>query len=384
MGLFLFLTIFSLLYSLLHAYAFIRAKQALAFGFSASFPIVIFMFIMVLCPVIVRVVESRGLEATARVMGYIGYIWMGLLFLFVCASLVMDSYRVFAYLAKAITHQDPSKIAVSAKMVFFIPLLVSALISAYGLYQASDIRTEHLVMRTSKIPGGIGKIRIVQISDVHLGLMVREARLKSILKAVKEAGPDIFVSTGDLVDGQIDNLEVLKKMLQEIQPRYGKFAVMGNHEYYAGLSRSLNFTKEAGFTILRGRGTVAADLITIAGVDDPAGEWYGLSIKVDEKEMLSRWPREKFTILLKHRPSVDKDAIGLFDLQLSGHFHKGQIFPFVLVVRALFPYVSGLHDFNSGSCLYVSRGSGTWGPPMRFLSPPEVTVIDIVSREHNP
>jgi predicted MPP superfamily phosphohydrolase len=383
MGLFLFLTIFSLLYSLLHAYAFVRAKQALAFGFPASVLVVAFMLIMVLCPAIVRLAESHGLEVAGKALAYIGYIWMGLLFLFVCASLVMDSYRLLIFLLRVITHREFSKISLSAQMVFFIGLSVSVFIAAYGLYQVFDIRTEHVTLKTTKIPEGIGKIRVVQITDVHLGLIVGEARLRTILQAVKDAKPDILVSTGDLVDGQPDNLKVLAKMLQEIQPRYGKFAVLGNHEYYAGLSRSLNFTKEAGFSMLRGTGTGVAGLVTIAGVDDPAGEWYGLSVRVDEKEMLSMYPREKFTILLKHRPSVEKEAIGLFDLQLSGHFHKGQIFPFVLVVRALYPYVSGLYDFKSGSYLYVSRGSGTWGPPIRFLSPPEVTVIDIVHEADN-
>jgi predicted MPP superfamily phosphohydrolase len=383
MGLFLFLTIFSLLYSLLHAYAFTRAKQALAFGFPANVLIVVFMLIMILCPAIVRLAESHGLEIAGKVLAYIGYVWMGLLFLFVCTSLVMDSYRLLIYFLRVIIHQELSKISLSVQMVFFISVSVSVFIAAYGLHQVFDIRTEHVTLKTTKIPEGRGKIRVVQITDVHLGLIVGEARLKRILQAVREADPDILVSTGDLVDGQPDNLRVLANMLQEIQPRYGKFAVLGNHEYYAGLSRSLNFTKEAGFTMLRGTGTAVADLITIAGVDDPAGEWYGLSIKVDEKEMLTRYPREKFTILLKHRPLVNKAAIGLFDLQLSGHFHKGQIFPFVLVVRALYPYVSGFYDFKSGSHMYVSRGSGTWGPPIRFLSPPEVTVIDIVREEHN-
>jgi predicted MPP superfamily phosphohydrolase len=383
MGLFLFLTIFSLLYSLLHAYAFTRAKQALAFGFPANVLIVVFMLIMILCPAIVRLAESHGLEIAGKVLAYIGYVWMGLLFLFVCTSLVMDSYRLLIYFLRVIIHQELSKISLSVQMVFFISVSVSVFIAAYGLHQVFDIRTEHVTLKTTKIPEGRGKIRVVQITDVHLGLIVGEARLKRILQAVREADPDILVSTGDLVDGQPDNLRVLANMLQEIQPRYGKFAVLGNHEYYAGLNRSLNFTKEAGFTMLRGTGTAVADLITIAGVDDPAGEWYGLSIKVDEKEMLTRYPREKFTILLKHRPLVNKAAIGLFDLQLSGHFHKGQIFPFVLVVRALYPYVSGFYDFKSGSHMYVSRGSGTWGPPIRFLSPPEVTVIDIVREEHN-
>jgi predicted MPP superfamily phosphohydrolase len=383
MGLFLFLTIFSLLYSLLHAYAFTRAKHALAFGFPASILIVVFMLIMVLCPAIVRVAESYGLEVAGKVLAYIGYIWMGLLFLFVCASLVMDSYRLLIYLLRIITHQELSRISLSGQMAFFISASVSVCIAAYGLHQVFDIRTEHVTLKTTRIPEGTGKIRIVQITDVHLGLIVGEARLERILQAVKEADPDILVSTGDLVDGQPDNLRVLGKMLQEIQPRYGKFAVLGNHEYYAGLSRSLNFTKEAGFTMFRGSGANVADLITIAGVDDPAGESYHLAIEVKEKELLAGYPRNRFTILLKHRPVVDKDAIGLFDLQLSGHLHKGQVFPFVFAVRIFFPYISGLYDFKSGSYLYVSRGSGTWGPPIRFLSPPEVTVIDLVREERN-
>jgi predicted MPP superfamily phosphohydrolase len=382
--LFLFLLTFSLIYSLLHGYAFIRAKQALAFGPAATVPVVIFMLIMIFCPVLVRVIENAGLEAAAKVLAYIGYTWMGMLFLFICASLAMDAYRLIIYLLKVIIHQNLSAVTLSAKMAFFIALGVSVPIAAHGLYEVFDIRTEHVAVKTPKIPKEVGKVRLVQVTDVHVGVIVREARLERILRAVKEAEPDIFVSTGDLVDGQLDNLKALTKMLQEIQPRYGKFAVLGNHEYYAGLARSLAFTTEAGFTVLRGKGVTVGDLITIAGVDDPAGRSYGLSVEVKERDLLARHPREKFTILLKHRPLVDKDAIGHFDLQLSGHFHKGQIFPFLLIVKALYPYVAGLYELNPGSALYVSRGSGTWGPPIRFLSSPEVTVIDIVSEELSP
>jgi hypothetical protein len=119
-------------------------------------------------------------------------------------------------------------------------------------------------------------------------------------------------------------------------------------------------------------------LISIAGVDDPAVISSGLAGKVAEKELLSGLPGDKFTLFLKHRYEVEKEAVGLFDLQLSGHGHKGQIFPFMLVVRLATPYIAGLYDLSLGSLLYVSRGSGTWGPPIRFLAPPEVTVIDLV------
>jgi predicted MPP superfamily phosphohydrolase len=100
---------------------------------------------------------------------------------------------------------------------------------------------------------------------------------------------------------------------------------------------------------------------------------------VSETELLSKLPREKFTILLKHRPLVDREALGLFDLQLSGHTHKGQIFPFNLVTMLYYPTHAGFLRLEGDASLYISRGSGTWGPPIRFLSPPEVTIIDLLS-----
>jgi hypothetical protein len=195
------------------------------------------------------------------------------------------------------------------------------------------------------------------------------------------ANPDILVSTGDLVDGQIDNLFKLAEILKEVNPRYGKYAITGNHEFYAGLGNALNFTEKAGFKVLRGERLTLAGLINIAGVDDPQGKAYGIYRGMPEKELLSGLPREKFTLLLKHRPLVDRSALGLFDLQLSGHVHKGQIFPFSIITGLYYPIQAGFADLLNGSRLYVSRGLGTWGPPIRFLSPPEVTVIDLVHKE---
>jgi predicted MPP superfamily phosphohydrolase len=236
-----------------------------------------------------------------------------------------------------------------------------------------------LTIRSHKVPAAYSPLKIVQISDVHLGLIVREGRLKRILKKVAAENPDVVVSTGDLVDGQVCELNGLAGLLNEIRPRYGKFAVTGNHEFYAGFDNAKCFTENAGFTLLRGESTSAAG-ITIAGVDDPAGRFYGLK-NISETELLSPLPRNKFVLLLKHRPLVDKKAVGLFDLQLSGHIHKGQIFPFTLLTALYYPLTSGRLDLPDKSVMYVSRGSGTWGPPVRFLAPPEVTAIELIREE---
>lgn len=377
----LFLFVFFLLYGGLHLYAFLKAKSAFHFGTLPGVLIGLFMAAMVVAPIIIRLSERAGHEVLARVFSYIGYTWMGVLFLFVSASLVNDLYRIVLLVVGVLIKTDTSGLALSNRVAFFITLFLSVSIAVYGFFEAKDIRTERLTIKTSKLPPGVVRLRVVQISDVHLGLIVRQERLKRILDKVKAADPDILVSTGDLVDGQINGLAGLSEPLREINPKYGKFAITGNHEFYAGLDQALEFTERAGFRILRGEGMEIPGVINIAGVDDPAGRGFGLFKGGPEKELLSHLPQKRFTLLLKHRPLWDNNSLGLFDLQLSGHVHKGQIFPFSLVTWLYYPVYAGGINLPGNSFMYVSRGSGTWGPPIRFLARPEVTVIDVVREE---
>ena len=247
------------------------------------------------------------------------------------------------------------------------------LAATYGLFEASHIHSKEIVVKTSKIPPQPGTLRIAQISDVHLGLLLRQGRLTAILDEVRRADPDIIVSTGDLVDGQKTSLNGLDELLKDIKPRYGKFAITGNHEFYAGIRHSLEFTKKAGFAVLRGEAVQAEEWLTIVGVDDPAGPGYTQARAEAEKGLLSKIPRNRFVLFLKHRPSIDPDAVGLFDLQLSGHVHSGQIFPFRLLTRLFYPHISGYFSLNQRSSLYISKGSHL-GAPIRFLLA-EVTII---------
>jgi len=381
LGFVLFISAFVTLYGAIHFYAFMKAKKALSLGTGPCIFLGLFMLVMVFSPIIVRVSENLGFEPFAKTMAYVGYSWMGLLFLFVCASLFLDALNLAARLVRIALSKDLSMLVLSNRHAFIAALAVAVLAGGYGFFEALMIRTEHVTIATSKLPATERSLRIVQISDVHLGVIVREYRLERILSKVRAASPDLLVSTGDLVDGQTDNLAGARQMLREIRPRYGKFAVMGNHEFYAGNDLSMDFMTGAGFSVLRDQAMTIANLFNVAGVDDPAGRGFSLRGRSDERTLLSELPIDKFTVLLKHRPVVDENALGLFDLQLSGHAHKGQIFPFTVLVRLFFPMISGLYELPSGSLLYVSRGSGTWGPPIRVLSPPEVTVIDVVPEE---
>jgi uncharacterized protein len=374
----LFLLVIFGIYSAVHVYTFFKIKAAFPFGIIPGIFLGLFMAVMTCSPIIVRMLERHGYEFAARVMSYIGYSWMGILFIFFSLSLLFDLYRLFIYAAGLIIHRDLAAI-IPASAVSFLTLTFLALcIALYGYFDALNIRPEMITIKTSKIPATIHRLRIAQISDVHLGIIVRQGRLRSILKVIQEANPDILVSTGDLVDSQIDSLSSLADTIKEIQPPYGKYAVTGNHEFYAGLPHALEITTRAGFTVLRNDGFTVSGLINIAGVDDPTGKYLGLSDGMPEEQLLSRLPRDKFTLLLKHQPIIREGALGLYDLQLSGHTHQGQIYPFRYMVQIFFKHIAGWYDLPKGSHLYVSRGTGTWGPPIRFLSSPEVTVIDLI------
>ena len=377
----IFLLTFFLIYGVMHLYLFARIKRALPFGAAISIFLAIFFIVMILAPIAVRLLERHGMEMAARFMSYTGYIWMGMLFIFLVVSLILDLYRFTVYAGHFVFPGGFSRLNPSPWLMLILPAVISLGANAYGYMEAKNPRVEKITIEHAIIPEEIGKIRIVQISDVHIGVIIREKRLEKIVDEIKKASPDILVSTGDLLDGQMNNLVEPMMLLRSLQPRYGKFAVTGNHEFYAGLHESIAFMQDSGFSILRGQGTTVAGRINIIGMDDPTGLQMGLSRDVAESQILSLFPRENFTLLLKHQPVVDITALGHFDLQLSGHTHKGQIFPFSLITRLYFPNHSGHFMLPKQSRLYVNRGTGTWGPPIRFLAPAEITVIDLVHKK---
>jgi predicted MPP superfamily phosphohydrolase len=334
--------------------------------------------------------EGAGLERTARFLAWPGYIWMGSIFILCSALLAADALRAAAWVSHLLFRTAiPGYL--SATVTCVTALIIALLASGYSIYEARSIRTEQVTITTDKLPPAVRSIRVVQISDVHVGLLFRESRLESVLQAVIAAHPDILVSTGDLVDGRLSREDVIAQldrmaeMIAAIPAKGGKFAVTGNHEYYAGLDQALEFTRKSGFTILRNQSAALPGGITISGVDDSAGRRQGLPEAASpESELLRSLSSRQFQLLLKHRPLVADTGSGHYDLQLSGHVHKGQIFPFNLLVGMKFPIPCGTTTAANGSTIHVSRGSGTWGPPMRLLAPPEVTVINVVSTNYSP
>lgn len=376
------LSVFFLLYGGIQVYALVKAEAALGLALVGCLAVAAWMLLMTFLPLILWRLEKYERHALVWIGAWVGYTWMGFIFLFFWISLAFDVVRLLALYVGTALRWNPGTMPLTESSTFYGTLALALGVTAYGYFEARVIRVERIHLRTTKLPAAFGRFKVVQIADVHLGALVGARQLRRIVARIQALDPDLLVSTGDLIDGQADHLDGLTRLFRELRPRFGKFAVTGNHEFFVGADRALDFTARAGFTVLRGEAVTLAEAITVAGVDDPAGRWMGVPVYADEKALLSALPRERFTLLLKHQPVVDRNSLGLFDLQLSGHTHHGQIFPFGLFVRMTYQMRSGLTSLAPHCYLYVSRGTGTWGPPIRVLAPPEITLIEIQAADN--
>jgi len=360
-----FLAVFLSVYSLMHLLFFLRIRILLP-SRTGRWIAALFLLIMILAPLMSRILEQQGYDLPARIMAFAGFYWMGFIFLGFVAAVLMGGIDILSY---SIRQTCPC----SGKMPVIFMLASVIAVCIYGIIEALHPRIEYLHLVTHKLPTGTGHLRIVHISDLHLGMLTSNKRVKGIADKIQSLNPDILVCTGDMVDVSDHHLKGLSDIFNEIRPRYGKYAVTGNHEYYAGIKNSLEFMQDCGFTVLRGKAETVPSLINIAGVDDSV-----IGGTVQESVLLSSSAENGlFTLFLKHRPIVRQESLGLFDLQLSGHTHGGQIFPFRFIVSVPFPFLRGYYGLPKGSGIYVNRGTGTWGPQMRVFSPPEITVIEL-------
>ncbi len=333
--------------------------------------------IMVCAPLAVRLLERNGHDLLAGSLALAGYCWMAWLFLFCTLSLVTELLHNIHRLVGYFVHIPRINLLQPRLLVIFC-LVMATGITIWGWFEALSIRTEQVQIETAKLPVGSKSIRIVQISDLHVGLIVQEKRVQRVIEIIRQANPDLLVSTGDLVDGNLRHFDSVSTLFRELTPALGMLASPGNHEYYVGYRQAKDFTEKSGFRMLRSEALPVGERLLVVGLDDPAGANFPGFNPNAERTLLAQAQQNRFVLLLKHRPELSLESRGRFDLQLSGHVHKGQIFPFNLITWMRFPVRAGTTLLEWGGRLHVNRGTGTWGPPIRFLAPPEVTVIDLV------
>lgn len=328
---------------------------------------------MILAPLLTRLLERIELDSAARALAWLGYLWLGFVWLAFAVFTAQGAWNGAMWAAGRFFPAPRSWLLAGPRPALFA-LMVVAVAGLWSFYEARALRVERVQLAIPGLPAERSPLRIVQISDLHLGLINRETILDRVIELAGQLEPDLLVATGDLLDAQRNHLEDLIEPWRRIEPPLGKFAVMGNHEAYVGRDNSREYLRAAGFRVLINE-AVDTGGIRIAGVPDPA--WGGKEPDAAVLGAGSLLP----TILLKHRPWIEAEAVGRFALQLSGHAHRGQLFPFNLLTGFPYPMQDGLYRLDGGSWLYTSRGTGTWGPPMRLFSPPELTLIELTSDE---
>lgn len=250
-----------------------------------------------------------------------------------------------------------------------------------GVVQArSRINTERVSIPLKRLTSSFEGFRIVQVSDVHVGPTIKGDFVEEIVNRVNEMKPDMIVITGDLVDGSVEYLSRDVAPLSRLEAPFGKYFVTGNHEYYSGVFSWVEKMKELGFDVLLNEHRMInrnGSTIVLGGVTDFRAEQNVPEHKTDPIASLKGAPKADANILLAHQPvSVYRASRAGYDLQLSGHTHGGQYFPFSKLIGIAQPFIAGLYQYEK-TWLYVNRGTGYWGPPIRLGSPAEITEITL-------
>jgi uncharacterized protein len=336
--------------------------------------------------VLATAVSGRVAPRLGRILAWPGFIWMGAMFILLLMVLGTDVARVLAKLvarmAGAPDFFDPSRRVFAARLLAGAALTGTAGLTAAAVRATrARVAVKRLELILDRLPAALDGTKIVQMCDLHVGGLLGRPFIEQVVATTNGLQADVIAIVGDLVDGSIEQLRPVLAPLYDLRARHGVFFVTGNHEYYSRSSTRawMAEIERMGIHVLTNqRVTIGNEQagFDLAGVTDHGAarfpkegppENVGLALE-------GRDP-SRAVVLLAHQPIAIHEAARLkVDLQLSGHTHGGQIWPWGALVRLQQPYIRGLHRVRDTQ-LYVSCGTGYWGPPMRLGAPAEITEI---------
>ena len=314
-------------------------------------------------------------------LAWVGLLAMGLFSSLFVATLLRDGLLLVVWLADlAWPGTVPADLEKLTAMAVPLLALAASLVGAVNARRTAGVVTVEVPI--AGLPAALHGFTLAQISDIHIGPTIKGPYLQHIVDAVNRLQPDLVAVTGDLVDGSVAELRGHVAPLADLVSRYGTFFVTGNHEYYSGAPHWVAELRRLGVTVLMNQHVVlnrdGANLV-LAGVNDFGAHHFDASHQSDPAAaLLGAPPDAAVRVLLAHQPrSAAAAELAGFDLQLSGHTHGGQFLPWVYFVRLQQPFTAGLHRLGR-LWVYVSRGTGYWGPPKRLGAPSEITRLRLI------
>lgn len=254
-----------------------------------------------------------------------------------------------------------------------ITVLLALVISLFSLYEGTKVpQIKTIILTSEKITE---PKTIALLSDIHIHRVINPEKVRKIIQKTNNEKPDVILLAGDIIDDDIIRVSSISQLLKELKAPEGVYYVTGNHEFYVGYKDTVKELNQLGFTLLENNGLPLKGNIFLAGVPD----WFSASqhnLNINLQKAFAKSTENQYRILISHTP-VDFKEKNNFDLEVSGHTHGGQIFPFHFFVKLANKYIRGLSKMNNNAKIYVSPGAGQWGPQMRFLAPSEISIIKL-------
>ena len=399
MKLFLFFVIFFTLSALLGTYISLRlfAKTPLSriWRIAITLGVVLILFVPVLTIMLRRSgIDNKGIDLLVwsgySSVGFLSFVFTFLVirdFFWLSVEFMKNLKRLLS--KKTEQKSGPSFLENPSRRGFLIDsmnygiLFAASVSTGYGIAVAKQIpEVKEIKIRIMDLPEDLDGFRIVQITDLHVSPTFRRPYVEKIVEVVNALDADIAALTGDLADGSVSQLSHDVAPLENIKSAKGNFFVTGNHEYYSGVIDWVEEVRRLGFSVLLNEHHIikcGKGKMLLAGVTDYRGGNFLPNHRSDPLKAMAASPPADVKILLAHQPkSIFEAARAGYNLQISGHTHGGQFFPWNFLVALNQPFVSGLHKCGN-THIYVSRGTGYWGPPLRVCSPSEITLIELTS-----
>jgi len=377
--LFIFLSVFFLLFGLLSYYLFIRGWQGIAIveipAIKTAY--IVLFIILSFSYVIVRVFGKILPTVVGDTFALIGGFWFAAMLYFILFAVFFDLARFIGNAFSLFPPVFVNHFSMVKLLSFLIAVAGTTSLLTYGYFNAMNPKITKLEININKQVDGMKKLHLVFASDIHLGHVIGKKSIENIIAKINSLDPDIVLFPGDVVDEEL--YPVVNKKLGDaftkLNPTYGVFAVTGNHEYIGGVENAVAYLGQHGIKVLRDEVLNINDQFCVAGREDISSNSFTGGRRKSLKELVNEVDKDLPIILMDHQPIKLTEAVeNEIDLQVSGHTHHGQMWPLNFITENIFKLSWGYRQIEN-SHFYVSSGAGTWGPRVRIGNHPEIVSI---------
>jgi Predicted phosphohydrolases len=374
----IFFSIVIFLYGLINTYIYLRGLQAISHGSPLRIWFTMVFWSLSLSYIAARLLERIALSWLSDGLVWIGSFWMGAMAYFLIILLAIDLLRLVNYIVPFFPDFLTRNLRYTKQVAALIVVGIVFLTVIGARVNAMFPRIQTLELTIHK-NSPMKELNVALVTDVHLGTIICNSHFTRIVKKINSLNPDIVLFAGDLVDEDIEPVirENLGETLRQIKSKYGIYGITGNHEYIGGVEPACKYLIAHGVTMLRDSVAKIADAFILVGREDVSIRQFNGKKRKQLSELMNGVDTTLPVILMDHQPLHLDDVVGHgVDLQLSGHTHHGQLWPFNYISQAVYELSWG-YKKKGNTHFYVSCGVGTWGPPMRTGNRPEVVNIKL-------